>query len=109
IPLNIAEQHFDQRADARAFAVFAPPQGSFETTCVEDDGASEAWRGGAHGHWRVSVSATPQRIDVAIEAGGVQPPMGAPAVLVRDGERRALAINGAPARESAWNGWRRFD
>ncbi|HET6970403.1 MAG TPA: glycoside hydrolase family 31 protein, partial [Phenylobacterium sp.] len=38
IPLNVAEQTFDRRADTRAFAVFASREGRFSAHCHEDDG-----------------------------------------------------------------------
>ena len=54
IALNVAEQHFDQRADQRAFLV-VPTSGAGEAVggCIEDDGETEAWRHGEQGRWNV--------------------------------------------------------
>ena len=109
LPLNIAPQSFDRRADHRAFALFAPPAGEFAATCHEDDGESEDWRAGAFGAWRLEVSATPERINVACRAEGQRPPTGPLALLVRLGERRPVLIDGRAAARTAFGDWTRFD
>jgi alpha-glucosidase len=106
IPLNIAEQGFDHRADRRAFALFAPEAGGFTALCQEDDGETEDWRGGGFGEWRLDVGATPERIDVACRATGLRPPVGPVALLVRPSERRPLFLKDgralAPALFGDW-------
>jgi alpha-glucosidase len=107
IPLNIAEQHFDKRAERRGFAIFAPLEGAFEATCREDDGETEAWREGAAGRWRVAVTARADRIDVACFAEGAAPPQRSLSLLVRESEKRPVHARGA--REGSLSGWRRYE
>jgi alpha-glucosidase len=71
IPLNLAAQTFDERSDRRGFMV-APVHGtgSAHGRCVEDDGVSEAWREGKHGHWRVTALGTMETITLSVEFEG---------------------------------------
>jgi len=88
IPLNIAEQHFDQRADERAFAVFPPVSGRVAGSCFEDDGESV---GGAHGFWRIEVDCSDERLAVRCAADGPTPPVGDRlTVLLPASETRAV-------------------
>jgi alpha-glucosidase len=94
VPMNAAEQHFDARADERAFAVFPPTNGTVSATCYEDDGESEAWRGGAYGFWNLKVDCA-DRLTVHCGKSGSLPP--APktlAILLRPHEKRPLVIVG---------------
>jgi alpha-glucosidase len=109
IPLNIAAQSFDRRADHRAFALFAPAEGSFEATCYEDDGESEAWRAGGHGQWRLTVCAAPDALEIALRAEGPQPPAGPVALLLRSNEARPVLVDGQTAAEAPFEDWRRID
>ncbi|HEY2359167.1 MAG TPA: glycoside hydrolase family 31 protein [Phenylobacterium sp.] len=110
IPLNIAEQTFDRRADARAFAVFAPPEGAFEASCYEDDGETEAWRDGAFGHWRLTVEASPAGLEVDCRPTGQHPPQGPIALLFRSNEQRPVSVrSGRILAEGAFGEWRRVD
>jgi alpha-glucosidase len=109
VPLNIAEQSFDRRADTRAFALFAPTAGEFTALCHEDDGASEDWRAGAYGEWRLEVRATPDRIDVACRASGPRPPTGPVALLVRPSESRPILVDGRSPDPSRFGDWVRID
>ena len=109
IPVNMAEQSFAVRGDHRAFVVFAPPEGAFEASCHEDDGETEAWREGAFGAWRLSVTATPQQIDIGVHAEGDQPPAGPLSVLIRPRDRRAVFLDGERQRTRTFGGWRRVD
>jgi alpha-glucosidase len=109
IPMNIARQSFDARGDERAFAVFAPPQGVFEATCHEDDGVSQAWRAGAFGAWRLTVRASPDRLEIGRRAEGSRPPTGPVALLLRPSETRPVVLTGGAAPpETTFEGWRRF-
>ncbi|MFA9439548.1 TIM-barrel domain-containing protein [Uliginosibacterium sp. sgz301328] len=75
LPLNIAEQHFAQPADERAFALFpAQGVGRHVETCFEDDGESEAYRQGQYGGWKVTVDTANERIAVEVVATGACPP-----------------------------------
>jgi alpha-glucosidase len=109
IPVNMAEQSFDARGDARAFVVFAPREGAFEASCHEDDGETEAWRDGAFGRWRLCVTASPERLDIAAHAEGEQPPTGPLAVLLRPRDRRPVFVDGQPCAARTFEGWRRID
>jgi alpha-glucosidase len=106
----MADQSFDRRGDHRAFVVFAPREGSFETTCHEDDGETETWRNGAYGAWRLWVEAQPTRLDIAVRAEGEQPPTGALAVLLRPSDRRPVFVDGERRSSTrGLEGWRRID
>lgn len=110
IALNIAAQSFDRRADHRAFALFAPITGAFETTCHEDDGETEAWRAGGLGFWRLNVTAERGAITVAIFADGEHPPRGPVALLLRPSDTRPVKlVTGALLAESQADNWRRLD
>jgi alpha-glucosidase len=110
IPLNIGAQSFGQRADARAFAIFAPQDGTFRAMSYEDDGETEAWRRGGAGGWSLEVAATPDRLAVQAAAEGPNAPSGPLTLLVRASETRPLV--GRDGRELATHldgGWRRAD
>jgi alpha-glucosidase len=110
IPMNIAPQTFDRRADARAFAIFAPVEGAFEAACYEDDGETEAWRSGGHGLWRLTVKATADTLEVDCRPEGPQPPSGPLALLLRPGETRAVRMRGGRVTADRIEGpWRQVD
>ncbi|SAK66324.1 alpha-glucosidase [Caballeronia temeraria] len=74
IPLNIAEQHFARPADERAFiALPCAGVGVARGECIEDDGESEAWRGGAQGRWNVVIESDAQSLRITIERHGAMP------------------------------------
>jgi alpha-glucosidase len=88
IPLNIAEQHFDRRADERAFLVFAPAQGVVRGACFEDDG--ESVLGARHGFWDIAI-ACGERLDITCsKRGPARPAASALAFLFRSNERRGI-------------------
>ncbi|WP_277188225.1 glycoside hydrolase family 31 protein [Caballeronia sp. BR00000012568055] len=65
VPLNIAEQHFAQAADERAFiALPFEGDGVARGECVEDDGESHD---GARGHWHVSIESDASELRVSVE------------------------------------------
>lgn len=110
IPLNIAEQSFDRRADARGFAVFAPSQGGFTAACIEDDGETEAWRTGGFGHWILTVEASPQELRIKVEAVGQRPPTGPLALMFRPDETRpVIPTKGRITSDRLVDSWRRVD
>ena len=94
IPLNVAEQHFDRRADARAFAAFPPARGTVEAVCYEDDGESEAWRRGAHGFWTLKIDCADRLILRCGKKGPLPPASKTLAIVFRTCEKRPLEIVG---------------
>ncbi|MGN8061240.1 TIM-barrel domain-containing protein [Ralstonia sp. 22111] len=74
IALNVAEQHFDQRADQRGFVV-VPMHGIGEAIggCIEDDGETEAWRSGEQGRWSVRAVSDAQAITLHVSREGKMP------------------------------------
>jgi alpha-glucosidase len=110
IPLNIAEQSFNKRGDARAFAIFAPHEGAFEASCYEDDGETEMTRSEAFGLWRLKLQATPDSLEVSCRAEGPQAPTGPLSLLVRPNEIRRIQVDGATiVADRLHAGWRRID
>ena len=108
IPLNLAEQHFNQPADERGFWI-SPPLGTgrFLADCFEDDGESEDYRRGLTSSWRLSVVAETDRIEIAIAKAG---PWDRLVLLLPAAEQRALSPDGAViATERVEEGWRRVD
>ncbi|POR50641.1 alpha-glucosidase [Paraburkholderia eburnea] len=71
IALNVAQQHFGQRADRRAFIV-APMagEGSVSAQYVEDDGETLAWREGACGTWRIAVQGGLESLSMTVDRDG---------------------------------------
>ncbi|WP_322071669.1 glycoside hydrolase family 31 protein [Paraburkholderia bannensis] len=71
IALNVAQQHFGQRADLRAFIV-APIAGEGRTSAryIEDDGETQAWRDGACGTWRIAAHSGEQTLAITVEREG---------------------------------------
>ena len=74
IALNVAEQHFDQRADQRGFLV-VPKSGTGEAVggCIEDDGETEAWRHGEQGRWNVRVVSDALTVTLHVSREGRMP------------------------------------
>jgi alpha-glucosidase len=110
IPMNIAEQSFDTRIDARAFAIFAPVEGAFDASCYEDDGEAEMARSEAFGFWRLQVRASPEALAVTCRAEGPQAPAGPLSLLFRPSETRQIEVLGARVIAERLDGtWRRID
>ena len=110
IAMNIAEQTFDKRGDARAFAIFAPDEGAFEASCYEDDGETETTRPEAFGFWRLQGQASPEALQVTCHAEGPHAPHGPLTLLVRPTETRNIEVHGARAVAiRLHDGWRRID
>ena len=96
IPLNIAEQHFAERADQRGFAVFPHrTDGRFECECFEDDGESEAYRNGQFWTWRLRVESSALELAIEIEReGDGSPEAGEIGVLLPRDETRRVHLRG---------------
>jgi alpha-glucosidase len=113
IPLNVGEIHFAKVEDVRGFQLFPfKGDGSFEATCFEDDGHSQAWRNGAYGQWRLRVESTAQALHIAVSREGAQPPVQDSLILlVPAAERRTLSLAGATLvqdRLEEAGAWRRL-
>ncbi len=106
IPLNVARQHFDDRHEERAFAIFAPPEGEVAARSIEDDGEREASREDAFVAWELKVRATTSRLEVRICGG---PTGRRPALLVRPNEMRPLYLDGRRIETAPFDGWMRAD
>jgi alpha-glucosidase len=108
IPLNIAQQHFGQRADERGFAIFPPERGRAAGSCFEDDGETNGYRKGGHGFWRVEVEDSGDRLAVTVARDGPTPPLGDRlTVLLPAREARVVdAINGRVLSERIDAQWR---
>ena len=92
IPLNVAEQHFGQPADARAFLLFPfAGEGEFTAECFEDDGESVV-TSVSHGFWRLRVVCTAARIVCHVERLGGRPPDGPVSIILQPTETRRLEV-----------------
>ncbi|TKC82942.1 glycoside hydrolase family 31 protein [Trinickia terrae] len=111
IPLNVAEQHFDQRGDRRAFMV-VPSRGDARVAgrCVEDDGESEAWRRGEFGEWLVSAQGEAGTLAICVERAGSMPrTQSIVEIFVPAGESRRVSVKtGSLAGEEQAGGWRKL-
>jgi len=108
IPLNLAEQHFNQPADERGFWIFPPlGTGRFLADCFEDDGESEDYRRGLTSSWRLSVVTEADRIEIAVAKAG---PWERLAILLPAGEQRAVSVEGGTIEaDGPSDGWRRVE
>ena len=109
IALNVAEQHFDRRADRRGFLV-VPPGGVGEAAggCIEDDGETEAWRHGERGRWSVRAISDAQTITLYVLRQGRMP---VPAdtieiFLPADEARQVQTPQARVVASSVADGWR---
>jgi len=96
VALNIAEQHFGDRADTRAFAIFPLTEGTFSAAIFDDDGESNL--AAEPPLWRIEVTCTPAEVTVAVTA-----PKGATAdaeIILRANEKRSVTITGGAAQSS---------
>jgi alpha-glucosidase len=92
IPLNLAEQHFGQPADARGFLLFPyEGEGEFTAECFEDDGESVV-TADSHGFWHLRVVCTADRIVCHVERIGGRPPVGPVSVMLQPNETRPLEV-----------------
>lgn len=109
IPLNVAEQHFNQAADERGFAVFPHRgNGSFTQECFEDDGAGEGYRMGQHGAWRLAAASGDEALRIGVAKTGRCPPAsGRLALLLPGQETRRLEFDGAELLSDVADGGQR--
>lgn len=112
IPLNLGEIHFTKVEDVRGFQLFPfKGEGSFEASCFEDDGHTQAWRSGAYGQWRLRVESTAQGLHIAVHREGAQPPVqGSLVLLLPASEQRPLGFTGGTlVQDQLEGGWRRLN
>ena len=111
IAMNVAEQHFGQPADARAFLV-APVAGEGEASggCIEDDGHSQAWREGRQGRWQVRARSDAHSITLHVTQEGQMPvATNTVEIWLPAGDTRTLHTPAARiASEVSSHGWRRL-
>ena len=111
IPLNLGEIHFANVQDLRGFQLFPlRGEGSFEASCFEDDGHTQAWRSGAYGQWRLRVESSAQDLRMAVSREGAKPPAQDTLVLLLPAaEQRKLSFAGAALMQDQPEGaWRRL-
>jgi len=96
IPLNVAEQHFLNRADQRGFCIFPPTSdGQFESSCFEDDGEGEGYRQGHYWTWQLQITASQSDVLVQIEREGEgYPKSGQVSLLFPRQEIRRVEVRG---------------
>lgn len=96
LPLNLAAQHFARPAFAPGFAIFPPHGcGTIRDEFFDDDGETEAYRGGRCGTWRIEVSAFENELQIRIDRGGqVPPPHTEVTLLLPVGEARRVSVTG---------------
>lgn len=111
IAMNVGDIHFGRVEDRRGFQVFPLlGEGTFETTCFEDDGRTQAWRQGAYGQWRLQVRCTPQRLQFEVRREGQRPPAQDTLVLrLPAADRRSLDFGDARlVNDTADGAWRQL-
>jgi len=111
VPLNVGDIHFAKVEDVRGFQVFPyRGEGSFEASCFEDDGHTQALRSGDHGQWRLRVESTAQDLKIAVFREGAKPPVQDTLVLLLPAaEKRKLSFAGAMVlRDQPEGAWRRL-
>ncbi len=111
IPLNLAEQHFSKPADKRGFALFpVHGEGGFSEETFEDDGASEAYREGHYGLWKISATSSLTLLDISLRRSGEWKSVPETLeLLLPVSEAREVRINGAtPLTDMVCGSWRRL-
>ena len=93
IPVNLAEQHFGSRADARGFWVFPHAgAGAFSAWSFEDDGESV---GGEQGAWRLAVESGAGEVCFKVDREGRFSGQDRPLRLILPAsERRGVKVAG---------------
>ncbi|ANH72862.1 glycosyl hydrolases 31 family protein [Ralstonia insidiosa] len=111
IALNVAEQHFDKRADRRAFLV-VPTSGAGEAVggCIEDDGETEAWRHGEQGRWNVRAVSDALTVTLHVSREG-RMPVQTDTIEIQLPAAEARQVQASEARivdDNVAGGWRRL-
>ncbi|WP_316681927.1 glycoside hydrolase family 31 protein [Ralstonia flaminis] len=111
VALNVAEQHFDRRADQRAFLV-VPTSGAGEAVggCIEDDGETEAWRHGEQGHWNVRAVSDALTVTLHVSREG-RMPVPTDTIEIHLPAAEARQVQASQARiveDNVAGGWRRL-
>jgi len=111
IALNVAEQHFDKRADRRAFLV-VPTSGAGEAVggCIEDDGETEAWRHGEQGRWSVRAVSDAHTLTLHVSREG-RMPVQTDTIEIQLPAAEARQVQASKARivdDNVAGGWRRL-
>jgi alpha-glucosidase len=106
VPMNIAEQHFAQPADERAFiALPFAGDGLAQGECVEDDGETQAWRDdGGQGRWRVSIASDAMALRIGVEGCGAQREVRIS--IPSSDARRVVCVEGELVSDRIVDGWR---
>ncbi|MDR6396067.1 glycoside hydrolase family 31 protein [Herbaspirillum seropedicae] len=111
IPMNVAQQQFDVRADERAFLVVPyKEQGEASGACVEDDGHSQAWRDGEQGRWQVRARSDAAAVTLEVGREG-RLPVAAETLdifLPASEQRPVQATQARIVSEQRSQGWRRL-
>ena len=95
IPIDVGEPP-TATGDRRGFLLFPLPEGESSGESYEDDGESEAWRGGGFGAWRVIMKSAPDALRLAVERSGeVFAGRDELTLILPANERRAVNISGA--------------
>ncbi|QGZ63507.1 glycoside hydrolase family 31 protein [Paraburkholderia acidisoli] len=112
IALNVAEQHFDARAERRAFRIVPMQSGArVERRYIEDDGETEAWRNGEFGTWTVAVEGDARDLRISVTKSGLMPDASTALELhLPASEKRQLHLSGAQiTADTHAGGWRTID
>ncbi len=95
IPLNVAEQHFRERADRRAFQIFPQRSGVSLREIFEDDGETQAYRSGRFRLWTIQVTCGETAIDIVVTARESGDAIACDAeIIIPAAERRAVTVIG---------------
>lgn len=109
LPLNLAEQHFAQPADARGFAIFPPVgPGTADDAFFDDDGESTGYLNGQRGEWRVRLDADALSLTLSITATGTArgPEDGVSLLLPRQESRAIRLTSGSLLSDTLGGDWR---
>ncbi len=109
IPMNDGAIHFGYTEDLRGFQIFPfLGDGSFEATCFEDDGHSQAWRDGDYGLWRLQVHSSPTTLQITVLFEGKRlRPQDSLLIRLPSSDKRNLSLpGGLVACDATGSTWR---
>jgi alpha-glucosidase len=105
IGLNVATQTFSTRSQERAFLLFPPLKGTFESELFEDDGETDAYVKDVCTLWSIRVECTEPRIRVHVNWRGQQTrEVARMRIIVPYGRRRTIEIVGRKSHEEVFEG-----